>query len=140
MFLGNGNGTFQPAHNLSFASYTYPSFVVAADFNGDGKPDLAVLTDKLWVAMGKGDGTFAPATSYTPGQGLLSAAVLGLTLGLLAMGCGWWRAPGIDPLSGLDSGIPGPYQFVQRGIWAELRIDYQYRHAQWNEPVPRRSV
>jgi len=41
VLLGNGDGTFQQA--LSYASGGYEAFWLAAgDFNGDGKPDLAV--------------------------------------------------------------------------------------------------
>ena len=33
------------------------------DFDGDGKPDLAMLGD-LAVSVGNGDGTFKPAVKY----------------------------------------------------------------------------
>src|SRR5205807_232848 len=34
------------------------------DFNGDGKLDLAVATDSIWVFLCKGDGTFQRAGVY----------------------------------------------------------------------------
>src|SRR5690349_7006900 len=40
VLLGNGDGTFQPAHK--FATGRAPSAVIAGDFNGDGMLDLAV--------------------------------------------------------------------------------------------------
>ena len=40
MLLGNGDGTFQAAWN--FGTGVIPSSVAVSDFNGDGKPDLAV--------------------------------------------------------------------------------------------------
>jgi hypothetical protein len=40
ILLGNGDGTFQAP--LDFGAGTYPISVIVADFNGDGKPDLAV--------------------------------------------------------------------------------------------------
>lgn len=40
VFLGNGDGTFQPATNYSAG--TGPTSLVAADFNKDGNLDLAV--------------------------------------------------------------------------------------------------
>jgi len=40
LFLGNGDGTFQP--QVDYAAGTNPSSVVLGDFNGDGRLDLAV--------------------------------------------------------------------------------------------------
>jgi hypothetical protein len=52
--------------------------LVVADFDGDGKADLALLTNiqskTLAVLLGNGDGTFQPATAYDSG-GAYSAAV-----------------------------------------------------------------
>jgi hypothetical protein len=63
VLLGNGDGTFQ-------RSVTYDAggdcFLVAVgDFNGDGKPDLAVMFDG--VLLGNGDGTFQAAIPFPPG-------------------------------------------------------------------------
>jgi len=66
---GVGDGTFrQPTTPLSV---TDPLSIVAADFNGDGKPDIAVLSVdssvgalSLVIALGQGDGTFRVANSY----------------------------------------------------------------------------
>ena len=41
------------------------------DFNGDGKPDLAVannITSNISVLLGNGDGTFGTKTDYDVGQ------------------------------------------------------------------------
>ncbi len=43
---------------------------VSADFNGDGKMDLATTNSKsggLTIRLGKGDGTFLPSVTYRPG-------------------------------------------------------------------------
>lgn len=47
LLLGNGDGTFTPASSSPYAVGRGPYQIVAADFNGDGKLDLAVanLTD-----------------------------------------------------------------------------------------------
>src|ERR1700687_6227063 len=56
VLLGNGDGTFQPA-----VSYTVPQpkNLAVADFNGDGKLDLAIWSNfSIVVMLGNGDGTF----------------------------------------------------------------------------------
>src|SRR5439155_10788865 len=71
----NGDGTFQPAVNYGVA--TYPYSVAVGDFNGDGKPDLAVATGtaKVSVLLGNGDGSFGSGVNYSAGSILQSVAV-----------------------------------------------------------------
>ncbi len=67
VLLGNGDGTFQPVVT-SVAGSSHD--IAAADFNGDGNVDLALvayLTYDIRVALGNGDGTFQPATTYPSG-------------------------------------------------------------------------
>lgn len=75
ILLGNGDGTF----TVSSESHTvgeYPSSIVAADFNGDGKTDLAVTISEensVAVFLGNGDGTFnAVGSSSSTGNYPLS--------------------------------------------------------------------
>ena len=43
VLLGNGDGTFTQAPGSPIAGFNYnPVQITAADFNGDGMPDLAV--------------------------------------------------------------------------------------------------
>jgi len=55
VLLGNGNGTFQPASSTTLPAFSSASLVLA-DFNGDGKLDVASSGGLL--LMGNGDGTF----------------------------------------------------------------------------------
>src|SRR5438445_3782283 len=67
VLLGNANGTFQDAVNYSVAAGPYS--VAVSDFNGDGRPDLAVATDVgITLLLGKGDGTFQLAVNYSAGS------------------------------------------------------------------------
>jgi hypothetical protein len=66
ILLGNGDGTFQPHVDYPVGS---PSGLAVADFNGDGKLDLAVANNgSVAILLGNGDGTFQAAADYaTPG-------------------------------------------------------------------------
>jgi hypothetical protein len=64
IFLGNGDGTFQPS--TQFTVPNVPTFVVAGDFNKDGKPDLAIAltvdanttAPEFEILLGDGAGGF----------------------------------------------------------------------------------
>jgi hypothetical protein len=68
VLLGNGDGTLQPP--MDFAVGLTPMSLAIADFNGDGKPDLAVtnanlgLGNTVSILTGKGDGTFNAHVDY----------------------------------------------------------------------------
>ncbi|MCC6363758.1 MAG: VCBS repeat-containing protein [Bryobacterales bacterium] len=59
---GNGDGTFYAAPAYSLGGD--PTAVIAADLNGDGKPDIAVSNWGVDVLMGQGGGTLASAVHY----------------------------------------------------------------------------
>ncbi len=74
--LGNGDGTFQTPVN--YPAGNGPVSVVAGDFNGDGKLDLAVADNagnNVSILLGNGDGTFQPPLSYNAGIRPISLAL-----------------------------------------------------------------
>ena len=65
ILLGKGDGTFSSGTVLPLTPASGPNDLVAADFNRDGRMDLAVAQgDSLAVVLGNGDGTFGPAATY----------------------------------------------------------------------------
>lgn len=67
VFLGNGDGTFQPSVNYDSGSRAAMS-VAVGDVNGDRKLDLLVANvGQVAVLLGNGDGTFAAARLYESG-------------------------------------------------------------------------
>lgn len=65
VFLGNGNGTFA-ATGMNGPSVVNANIIVSADFNGDGKKDLATNTGQ--ILLGNGNGTYT-LLSQTVGSG-----------------------------------------------------------------------
>ena len=87
VLLGKPDGTFQQRVDYVLAS-NFGDSIVAGDFNGDGYPDLAVVSDPstgfcdvdngfLSVFINNGDGTFAPRLDYQPNGCYANGVVTG---------------------------------------------------------------
>ncbi|WP_281175964.1 beta strand repeat-containing protein [Edaphobacter aggregans] len=66
ILLGNGDGTFRQGTYL-VGGVTSSGSVALADFNGDGKLDIAATEEpanSVFVFLGNGDGTFQAKTTY----------------------------------------------------------------------------
>ncbi len=66
ILLNKGNGTFQSGQ--SYQTGVESVNVAIADFNHDGKPDLAVASafdEGIYTLLGNGDGTFAAPVFYS---------------------------------------------------------------------------
>lgn len=131
VLLGNGDGTFQP--QVQYATSGGPLWVIAADFNHDGKLDLAVdcscgsasrcgYPGSVSILLGNGDGTFRAHVDYPvdafpyslaagdlAGRGVLDLAVTDLDYNelsiLLGHGDGTFAAATTFPTSSRPVGV-----------------------------------
>ena len=124
ILLGNGDGTFRPP--VTYAVGLSGLFaIVAGDFTGDGRIDLAVDGGggEAAVLLGNGDGTFQPATAFASG-------------GVGPMAAGDFTGNGRDDLavtygnvvsvllSNSDGTFQNPVNYVGGGEWAIVTGDF----------------
>ena len=83
ILLGNGDGTFTAGSSVTVPKWSgTPQGMVAMDFNGDGKTDLAVSSSDgrsparqlVTILLGNGDGTFSTGQTYATAASGLSMA------------------------------------------------------------------
>jgi hypothetical protein len=67
VYLGNGDGTFQPPRTTTVTMYPNP--IAVADFDADGRADMAIGGTQIHIFRGNGDGTFQNPVIYNTGPG-----------------------------------------------------------------------
>jgi FG-GAP-like repeat len=113
--LGNGDGTFKTPVITKVNFPDYPLDIVAADFNGDGKLDLALqigpagFVSNSYVMLGNGDGAFQPL-QRGPGPEVGDAG---------SMVAGDFNGDGI-----LDLAVGGTHYMLPDGTYLEPLILY----------------
>jgi hypothetical protein len=71
ILLGDGSGRFAPAAPVARLAPYGSDLIAVADFNRDGKPDLAVANTEskgISILLGAGNGAFAAATTVAKGR------------------------------------------------------------------------
>src|SRR5262249_34900732 len=86
VLLGNGDGSFQPrtAYTAGLNGGYQPTAILAEDFTGDNRLDLAVLNHgsrDVSILLSNGDGTFRTAVAYPVSGGLEDVFPAGFVVG-----------------------------------------------------------
>ena len=114
VFLGNADGTFQPAIDTSIG-FSFARSLLAGDLNGDSIPDLVTGGGALTALLGKGDGTFEAPISYRTNSGVVTLGQFDGTGGVDALAVESRGVEGFSFISGNADGTfnasrsyPGP--------------------------------
>jgi hypothetical protein len=123
VLLGNGDGTFAAAETIPLED---PASITAADFNGDGYPDLAVThgvsPGGVQVLINQANWTTAPpaATSF---------ALSGFPASTMAGTAGTFTVTALNPDGTVDTGYTGTVRFTSSDGQAALPTAYTFTEA-----------
>jgi VCBS repeat protein len=82
VFHGNGDGTFAEPDSFGVGDGDWPHAIAIADFNGDGKADIATAnntTGDVSILLGDGTGSFPAATNFAVGANPVAMGVADVT-------------------------------------------------------------
>ncbi|HET6879955.1 MAG TPA: FG-GAP-like repeat-containing protein [Pirellulales bacterium] len=124
VLLGNGDGTFTAAQTIPLYNIS-PDSITAADFNGDGYPDLAVTNQDsatISVLMNEADSSATPATAT-------SFAVSGFAATTMAGTPSSFSVTALNPDGTIDTGYTGTVRFSSSDGQAALPANYTFTAA-----------
>jgi len=103
IFLGNADGTFQPAIDTA-TGFSYPGSLVAGDLNEDSIPDLVMGAGAVIALLGKGDGTFETPKGYHTNVDVVTLAQFDGTGGIDALAFEYRDVSGFSLITGNGDG------------------------------------
>jgi hypothetical protein len=121
VFLGFGSGVLRPP--LRFPAGKAPNVMGAADFDGDGRPDLAVVNQEssdISVMLGRSNGTFALAGRFAAGNGPAGLMIADFDRdGKLDLAVASRPDATVVVLPGLGNGRFGPARVSPSGVFPD---------------------
>jgi hypothetical protein len=139
VYTSNGDGSFSFAQSISVPS---PLNVVVGDFNGDGHPDLAILSGNgsVYVSLNNGSGVFPAPTPYglaldAPPNGIAATALTGSgrsdLIGIGTLG----NAGAFSPLYSASGGTFTPAAPAQLSITPNVVLAGHFTGSGFNDLV-----
>ncbi len=124
VFSGRSDGGFDGPANYPIPAVPSVYQVVAGDFNGDGKPDVAMVMasnsqgariDPLPIAvyLNQGDGTFGSSTSYYVGDSTMGYAT--------AIAAGDFNGDGVTDIAVSSESEEAPYAVALNVLLSECQ-------------------
>lgn len=126
MLLGNGDGTFQPA--IPSLLGVDANVVTAGDYNGDGRLDVALLSDfGIITALGDGQGRFQQPINY-PAGGYATGVATGDFNADGKIDVAIANGNGFGVLSGLGGGQFQPKYSLQQDFLPAFAVSGDFNH------------